>query len=301
LIVMVMAFLAAPESFRLMLEVLGRVRRHIGPERVDPAPALAARSPHDTFGLGDVLKIMPASLRGGLIGTAVGALPGPGPTVAAVIAYNEERRWSRDRDKLGTGVDDGIAAPESSNNAVVAGALVPALALGVPGTGAIAILLGMLVSKGIVPGPTLFSEGGPLTLAIFFGLVACNIVLLLVGWFGIRFLVPIAYIPASILAPLVLVLLVVGAYAYDNSVVQVVMFLVLGAAAFFLERAGVSPLPVILGFVIGPIIETNLGRALIISRGDPIAALTRPITLTLLILAVAIVAVSAFSIARKKG
>lgn len=301
LIVMIMAFLAAPEGFRLMLDALQGMRSHGRLQDERPAAIEMKSRADDRFGWRDFLKILPASIRGGLIGTAIGALPGPGPTVAAVIAYNEEKRWSADRDLFGTGVDDAIAAPESSNNAVVAGAMVPALALGVPGTGAIAILLGVLVSKGIVPGPTLFSEGGPLVMSVFLGLVACNIALLLVGWFGIRFFVPIAYVPSKILAPFVFVLLVVGAYAYDNSVVQVVMFLVLGVAAFVLEKVGVSPLPVILGFVMGPIIETNLGRALIINRGDVVAAVSHPIALSLLVIAVAIVAVTSYKAARKKA
>ena len=294
LIVMIMAFLAAPEAMRLMLAAFAAAREDHG-ERSVAADDLVKSGANDGFGFRDVPKILPAALRGGLIGTAVGALPGPGPTVAAVLAYNEEKRWSKQRDLFGTGVDDAIAAPESSNNAVVAGALVPALALGVPGTGAIAILLGVLVSKGIVPGPTLFTQGGPLAMAIFIGLILCNIALLLVGWFGIRFFVPIAYVPAKILAPFVLTLLVVGAYAYDNSVVQVVMFLVLGGFAIILDKFGFSPLPVILGFVMGPIIETNLGRALIINRGDFVAAMSHPIALGLLVLAAVIVAASFFS------
>jgi putative tricarboxylic transport membrane protein len=289
LIVMIMAFLAAPEALRLMLDAL-RAGRNYGRKKEEQAEIISIDTgAKDGFSLRDVLKILPASVRGGLVGTAVGALPGPGPTIAAVIAYNEEKRWSRDGARFGEGVDDGIAAPESSNNAVVAGALVPALALGVPGTGAIAILLGVLVSKGIVPGPTLFSEGGPLVMAVFLGLIACNLALLLVGWFGIRFLVPIASIPTKILAPFVFVLLVVGAYAHDNSVVQVWMFLVLGTIAFVFEKVGISPLPIILGFVMGPIIETNLGRALIINRGDVVAAMSHPIAAGLLIATAAIV------------
>ena len=299
LIVMIMAFLAAPEGFRLMLSALAAARSRSAIEKQSATAEMVKSGAGDGFTFRDFLKILPASLRGGLIGTAIGALPGPGPTVAAVIAYNEEKRWSKDRERFGTGVDDAIAAPESSNNAVVAGALVPALALGVPGTGAIAILLGVLVSKGIVPGPTLFSEGGPLAMSIFFGLVACNIALLLVGWFGIRFFVPIAYVPARILAPFVFVLLVVGAYAYDNSVVQVAMFLVLGVVAFGLEGAGFSPLPVILGFVMGPIIETNLGRALIISRGDVAVALGHPITISLLVVAAGVVVISSLAVLRR--
>lgn len=282
LIVMIIAMLAAPEAFKLMLSRPG----------VDGAPeegdivSLNTRA-DDRFGLADLRKLTPSILRGSLIGTAVGALPGPGATVASVIAYNEEKRWSKTPEKFGTGIDEGIAAPEASNNAVVAGAMVPALALGIPGSGAIAVLMGVLISKGIVPGPTLFTEGGPLVLAVFLGLIACNVVLLLVGNLGIRGFVPIAKLSPAVLGPFVLVSLVIGTYAYDNSIAHVLMFLVLGTFAYLLERFGVSTLPVILGFVMGPIIESNLNRGLIIDGGDLWAILTRPITAGLLIVAIA--------------
>lgn len=281
LIVMIIAMLAAPEAFKLMLN-----RPASATAVEDEVVQLAAR-PDDRFGFADFRKLIPTILRGSLLGTAVGALPGPGPTVAAVIAYNEEKRWSKTPEKFGTGIDEGISAPEASNNAVVAGAMVPALALGIPGSGAIAVLLGVLISKGIVPGPSLFSEGGPLVLAIFLGLIVCNIVLLAVGTLGVRAFVPLANLPASILGPFVLALLVIGTYAFDNSIAHVLMFLVLGTFAYLLERFGISTLPVILGFVMGPIIEVNLNRGLIIDGGDLWAIVTRPITAGLLIVAVA--------------
>ena len=283
LIVMIIAMLAAPEAFKLMLN---RPASAGAAAEEDEVVQLAAR-PDDRFGFADFRKLIPTILRGSLLGTAVGALPGPGPTVAAVIAYNEEKRWSKTPEKFGTGIDEGISAPEASNNAVVAGAMVPALALGIPGSGAIAVLLGVLISKGIVPGPSLFSEGGPLVLAIFLGLIVCNIVLLAVGTLGVRAFVPLANLPASILGPFVLALLVIGTYAFDNSIAHVLMFLVLGTFAYLLERFGISTLPVILGFVMGPIIEVNLNRGLIIDGGDLWAIVTRPITAGLLIVAVA--------------
>jgi putative tricarboxylic transport membrane protein len=284
LIVMIIAMLAAPEAFKLMLSRPESDKAATGDD--NEAVQLAAR-PDDRFGFGDFRKLIPTILRGSLFGTAIGALPGPGPTVAAVIAYNEEKRWSKTPEKFGTGIDEGIAAPESSNNAVVAGAMVPALALGIPGSGAIAVLLGVLISKGIVPGPTLFSEGGPLVLSIFLGLIACNIVLLAVGTLGVRAFVPLAKLPASVLGPFILALLVIGTYAFDNSIVHVLMFFVLGTFAYLLERFGISTLPVILGFVMGPIIEVNLNRGLIIDGGDIWAIVSRPITAVLLIVAIA--------------
>lgn len=280
LIVMIIAMLAAPEVFRLMglttakAEAASRISDEV----------LASRS--NPFGWRDFKRLLPTMLRGSAIGTAIGAIPGPGPTVGTVVAYTEEKRWSKRPDDFGTGIDEGISAPESANNAVVAGALVPALALGIPGSGAIAILIGVLISKDIVPGPTLFSEGGPLVLAIFVGLIVCNVFLLICGIFGVRLFVPIVKVPGRILGPFVMLMLIIGAYAYDNNIVHSAMVLVLGAIAFWMDKFNFSTIPVILGFVMGPIIENNLNRALVITQGDVVALVMRPITLVILVLAV---------------
>ena len=281
LIVMIVAMLAGPEAFRLILSI------RVFPDR--EALAVMTRTkgnPEDRLKFREYIRLTPTLLRGGFLGTFVGALPGPGPTMAAVLAYNEEKRWSRRPEKFGTGVDEGIAAPESSNNAVVAGALVPALALGIPGSGAIAILLGVLISKGITPGPTLFTEGGPLILSVFIGLMLANVALLSIGLFGVRFFVPLARVPSGVLGPFVFALLMIGVYAFDNSFSHVVMLIVLASIAWMLDKAGVSTLPIILGFVMGPIIEDNLGRAMIIANGDLWAVVSRPITATLLTVAI---------------
>ncbi len=290
LIVMITAMLAAPEAFRLM-----GISRSTG-ARTEERIEMKGRGAG--FGWVDFRRLLPTMVRGSVIGTVVGAIPGPGPTVGTVIAYNEERRFSKNADKFGTGVDEAISAPEASNNAVVAGAMVPALALGIPGSGAIAVLLGVLVSKNIVPGPTLFTEGGPLVLAIFVGLIVCNVFLLLCGIFGIRYFAKIIDVPGEVLGPFVLLMLLLGAFAYDNSIAHAGMVVVLGTLAFFMERLRFSTIPVVLGFVMGPIIERNLNRALVITQGDVIAVLSRPLTLFILSLAV-VAAVAAFRSARR--
>ena len=278
LIVMIVAMLAGPEAFRLLMSV-----RDVAPADPVSAASLAAGEPqHDGFSPRDYLRLAPTLLRGSFIGTIAGAIPGPGPTMAAVLAYTEEKRWSRHKDAFGAGIDEGIAAPESANNAVVAGALIPALALGIPGSGAIAILLGVLVSKGVVPGPTLFSEGGPLVTAVFLGLLVSNAALFVVGRFGVRLFVPISRVPGGVLGPFVFTLLVIGVFAYDNSFPPVLMLVALASLAWIFEKLGMSTLPIILGFVMGPIIEVNLGRAMIIEGGNLWAVVSAPITAFLL-------------------
>ncbi len=281
LIVMIIAMLAAPEIFRLM----GLTSAEDEAASRISLDMLSSKG-GSRFHIRDFFRMIPTMVRGSIIGTAIGAIPGPGPAVGTVIAYNEEKRWSKNAEKFGTGIDEAISAPESANNAVVAGAMVPALALGIPGSGAIAVLIGVLITKGMVPGPTLFTEGGPLILAIFIGLIACNLFLLFCGIFGIKYFAKICEVPGRILGPFVLLLLVIGAYAFDNNIAHAAMVVVLGGLAFWLDKFNFSTIPVILGFIMGPIIEQNLNRALVISQGDVMVVLSRPLTLFILFLAV---------------
>ncbi len=288
LIVMIIAMLAAPEIFRLMM--LTKADEKKMAEGVDKD---FLKNKASGFGFSDLYKLLPTMIRGSIIGTAIGAIPGPGPTVGTVIAYNEEKRWSKNSDKFGTGVDEAISAPESANNAVVAGAMVPALALGIPGSGAIAVLLGVLVSKNMVPGPLLFEENGPLVMAVFIGLIICNLFLLLCGIVGIRHFAKIVDVPGRILGPFIMVMLIIGAYAHDNNLAHSAMVIVLGTLAFLLDKFKFSTIPVILGFVMGPIIEQNLNRAMVIHLGNFLEIVTRPITMFIIFLAV-VAAVAAY-------
>lgn len=275
LIVVIIGLMAMPEVFALMAE-----KKPAG-----GTGTTALKPTGEGLDRAGLRRLVPSMLRGSLIGTLIGAIPGPGATVGSLVAYNEERRWSKRSAEFGTGVDEGVAAPEAANNAVVAGSLVPTLALGIPGSGAIAILLGLLVSKGVVPGPLLFSQGDPLVMAIFFGLIACNVVLLGFGLVSIQALTLIARIPRHILAPFVMLTLLVGTYSYQNYSAHMVMVLALGAFAVWLEKIGISVIPMVLAFVMGPIVEQNLVRGLAIHGGDPMFLLSRPITLTILVLA----------------
>lgn len=275
-VIVITAFLAMPEVFQLMV---ARARDEDGIEK-----SLLGKDDRG-LSLRDLRRLMPTIMRGSLIGTAIGSLPGPGAAVASLVAYNEEKRWSKHPELFGTGLDEGIAAPETANNAIVAGALVPSLALGIPSSAAIAVLVGMLITKGVVPGPMLFAEGGPLVAAIFLGLIACNIVMLAVGLGGARIFALVARIPRHILAPFVLLNMLVGVYAYQNYSDHIVLLVVLGAFACWLERLGFSVVPVVLGFVMGPIVEQNLVRALAINGGDVGAVLGQPITLGILAVA----------------
>ena len=236
--------------------------------------------------LRDMITLGPSLMRGCLIGTGNGSLPGSGATIGSVLAYNFEKRMARHPELFGKGSEEGLVAVETSNNAVVAGALVPSLALGIPGSGAIAILLGLLVGKGVVPGPLLFSDSPGYIMIVFAGLVASNIALLLVGLFGVRVFAPIAAVPPAILGPFVFLIIMVGAYSYQAQMADMLIVLVLGAIAYFLEKLNFPMVPIVLAFVMGPIIERNLARGLAINDGDVGFLLHEPITLTILALSV---------------
>lgn len=281
LIVVVIGLLAAPEGFRLLIDH----RKTIEPviDAVD-TKELAEKNKLKRV---DIRRLIPTWLRCSLIGTFIGAIPGAGASVGALVAYNEEKRWSKRRDEFGTGLEEGLAAPEIANNSVVAGTLVPTLTLGIPGSGAAAILLGVLISKGVVPGPALFEEKPDFIMTVFLGLIAGNLILLAIGLVGARSFAKVAKIPRRTMGPFIMILIVIGAYANSNDISHVVMVLVIGAVAYYFEKIGIPTIPIVLAFVMGPIIELNMNRAMTIHSGDMMEVLTRPITVTILILSVA--------------
>ncbi len=296
LVVIVIGILAAPEAFRLLIEY----------ERDDAVSKSAENirnidKEKNRVTLGDLLYLWPTLVRNALIGTGIGAIPGAGASVAALIAYNEERRWNRHRkdEEFGTGIEEGIASPECANNAVVAGTLVPSLALGIPGSGTAAILIGVLVVKGIVPGPGLFEEQTAMIIAIFIGLLVANAGQLVVGLAGVKLWGQVARVPRRVLGPFVILMIIIGTYAYKNYAPHVVMVLILGGAAYFLEKIDIPSVPIMLSFVMGPIIESNMNLAFTIHQGDLMAVLTRPITMIILLLAL-VTAVYGFVRAQQK-
>jgi putative tricarboxylic transport membrane protein len=291
LVVIIIGFLAGPEAFRLLVDD----RRTIEPRDRHKESAAAAGN---RITPQEARELLPGLVRSSLIGTAVGIIPGAGASVAAMLAYSEERRWSKHPEKFGTGIPEGIAAPECANNAVVAGTLVPSLSLGIPGSGGAAILLGVLISKGVVPGPLLFRDHGTFVMTVFVGLLAVNLMMLVVGLIGNRPFGLVARVPRRVLGPFVLLLIVVGAYAYDGYTGHVVMVLALSALAYHFEKIDIPVVPIVLAFIMGPIIEVNFNRALTITGGDLSAVLMRPITAVILLLALATAVYSVLTMMR---
>lgn len=211
--------------------------------------------------------VMPTA-RGALMGSWVGALPGAGPSIATFMAYAVEKRSARDRDRLGYGAISGIAAPEAANNAAVQAAFIPTLSLGLPGDSVMAILLGALILHGITPGPEFITQQPEM----FWGLVASfwigNIMLLILNIPLIGLWVRVLAVPYRFLYPAMLFFICVGVYSVQASTFDVYTMLVFGVIGYGMLKLAFPAAPLLLGFILGPLIEENFRRALVISRGD---------------------------------
>lgn len=227
-------------------------------------------------------------LRGTAIGTVVGALPGEGATVACLIAYNEERRWSRHPEKFGTGALEGVAAPEAANNAVTGGAMIPTLALGIPGSPTTAALMGVFWLVGLDPGPMLFLEHPGLINAIFVAMLLTNVLILVVGLYGVRLVAKVIEAPYSIIAPTVVMFCFWGTYSIRNNLWDVGVMIVFGLLGYFLTRYRFSSVALILGMIIGPLAEPSFIRSMMMLDGDVLALFSRPISGVLLTLSIAL-------------
>lgn len=217
-------------------------------------------------------------IRSSLIGTGIGILPGIGGGTSNIIAYVVSRKSSKHPEKYGTGIMDGLVASESANNASIGGALVPLLTLGIPGDTVTALLLGGLMIHGLMPGPLLFVNNGDLVFGIFAALFIANLVMLGIEFLGMRVFVRLLKIPKYILLPIIICLCVVGAFAVNNRMFDVWTLLFCGLMGYGLDKFGYPLPPVILGFILGPIAETNLRRGLMYSNGSFFPFLTAPIS-----------------------
>lgn len=225
-------------------------------------------------------------LRSAIIGTFIGMLPGLGGSTANVISYAVARNQSKNSEEFGTGIIDGIIASETSNNATVGGALIPALSLGIPGDVTTAILLGALMIHGVQTGPLLFKTSGPLVYTIFGGLLIANIVMLVAMFFGIRFFSKILSIRKTLMLPVVMVLCIVGAFAINNRMFDVWSVLGFGVLGYLLNKVEIPFGPIVMGFILGPIVELYLRRGVMISEGSLMPFINRPIPRFILILSV---------------
>lgn len=225
-------------------------------------------------------------LRSSGIGTFIGMIPGAGGDIASFLAYNEAKRFSKKPEEFGKGNPEGVAASEASNNACTGGAMIPLLTLGIPGDAVTAVMLGALMVQGLQPGPLLFTNNAEIVYTLFIGMFIANSLLLFYGMLGIRIFTKILTIPKVILTPIILVLCIVGSYSLGNNFFDVWIMLIAGVVGYFMYRYDFPVSPVILALILGPMLEANLRRSLVLSDGSISILFTRPISLTLIILAI---------------
>lgn len=207
-------------------------------------------------------------MRSSLIGTFVGILPGAGGNIASFVAYNEQKRWSKNPEIYGTGAIEGVVASESSNNATVSSSLIPLLALGVPGSPVAAVLLGGLLIHGLRPGAKLFIESGDIAYTFIIGLVVANLLMLVVGFLGMKAFAKVLDVPSHYIATIVIVLSFIGSYAINNNLFDIVVMIVCGIVGYLGLKIGIQPGPLVLGLILGTMAEEGFSLSLLMSKAQ---------------------------------
>jgi putative tricarboxylic transport membrane protein len=233
-----------------------------------------------------LLRLIPTSLRSIIVGTIIGVIPASGPTIASVVSYGLEKRVGKRREEMGTGVPEGIASAEVANNAATGAAIVPLITMGIPGDSTTAVLLGAFLLHGLRPGPSLFIDRPEIISSILILFMLGNIFFFLFGLLGMRLFVLVLQTPQKILLPAVMALCVIGSYAVQNSPFDILILIVFGCLGYLMRKLEMPVAPTILGFVLGPIVEDNLRRALILSDGNALDFFTRPVSATLILLTI---------------
>lgn len=220
-------------------------------------------------------------IRGSVIGTVIGALPGAGADIAAWVSYAVSKKLSKEPEKFGTGHIEGIVDSTSANNSALGGAWIPALVFGIPGDSITAIVIGVLYMKGMNPGPSVFLQTPELIYAVFVIFILANLLMFPLGWAAIKSAKQILRVPRNILLPIILIFCLVGSFAMTNSLYGIVLMVTMGVFGWFLEEHGVPVAPLILGLVLGEMLEQNFMSSMIKSDGSIIGFLNRPIAGTL--------------------
>lgn len=237
--------------------------------------------------LATLLPLWKSVARGSLIGTFIGAIPAAGSAIAVALSYAQEKRFSRTPEAFGKGEPAGVAAPEAANSASVGGSLVPMMTLGIPGDPVTAVLMGALLIHGLRPGPMLFANNPGFVAGIYVAMFLAIVLTLIIGFASIRAVAAVMKIPRTLLFCTIGLLCVVGAFAIRNSLFDVYVMLAFGIVGYGLYLLRLPAAPLVFGLILGPILEENLRRSLILSRGSWQVFLERPISLILILLSLA--------------
>ena len=227
-------------------------------------------------------------LRGSSLGTVIGALPGVGGDLGAWISYAVSKKFSKTPEKFGTGHPEGLVEASATNNAALSSAWIPAMVFGIPGDAVTAIAVGVLVMKGMNPGPTIFIHNPQNFYAVMIVFALANLLVIPLGWLAIRFSRSLFKLSRNYLNAMILAFCIVGSYAVNNTAFGIGVMLVMGVFAFIIESKGFPIAPIILGIVIGPLVEQNFLTSMIITEGNPLGFFERPIAAGLGIFTIAI-------------
>jgi TctA family transporter len=240
-------------------------------------------------GLGAITRrYWPNVLRGNIIGTVVGALPGAGADIAAWVAYAVSKKFSKEPEKFGTGHVEGIIDATSANNAALGGAWIPALVFGIPGDSITAIVIGVLYMKGMNPGPTVFIQNPQLIYAVFMAFIVANLLMVPLGLAAIRGSTYILRVPRRVLLPIILLFCMVGSFAITSSVYGIIIMLAAGVVGWIMEENGIPVAPAILGLVLGEMLEQTFMTSMIKSEGNLAAFFDRPLSTILGVLTICV-------------
>jgi putative tricarboxylic transport membrane protein len=234
----------------------------------------------------DWKRFTPSCIRGTLSGFFVGGIAGAGAAVASFVSYGIEKKASKHRDELGKGAIEGVTGPESANNAAAGGALIHLLCLGIPGSGTTAIMLGALLMLGLQPGPLLFQQQPQFVWGLIASMYIGNVLLLVLNLPLVGMWVKLLDVPLYLLLNFIILFSFLGVYTMNNSAQDLFIMVVFGVIGYLMKRVDIPATPVILGIVLGKLMEEKMRQSLVISDGSLMIFLTRPISLFLLILAV---------------
>src|SRR5471032_94495 len=248
----------------------------------------------------DMIDSAPAIVRGTILGSILGILPGGGAVIASFAAYTFEKKIAKDPSRFGRGAIEGVAAPESANNAAAQTSFIPLLTLGIPPNAVMALMVGAMTIHGIVPGPQVMTKQPEL----FWGMIASmwlgNLMLVIINLPMVGIWVSLLRVPYRLLYPSIIVFCCIGIYSINNSPTDVVIAAIFGLFGYWLVKHDFEPAPLVLAFVLGPLMEENLRRAMLIARGDPTVFATRPISAGLLAVAAFLLVLAILPSLRKK-
>jgi putative tricarboxylic transport membrane protein len=231
--------------------------------------------------------------RGTVIGFLLGIIPGGGPILASFASYAIEKKFSKYPEKFGTGMIEGVAGPETANNAATGGAFIPLLTLGIPINAVMALFIGALIIHGVQPGPLLISSHPDLFWGVIASMFIGNIMLVILNLPLIGVWVQILKIPYPILSPLILLICIIGSYTLNNSLVELGITILFGIFGYVMRKFGYEPAPLVLGLILSPMIEVNLRLSLLMSDGSPLIFFKRPLSAIFLGVTILIVLISA--------